>query len=357
MQKRRYTWQTYQVTRETNDAVTIEFDTGGAAFEYLPGQFINISLMVDGKKLTRSYSLSSSPGIDPYPAITVKRVGEGLMSNYMIRHAGKIPEWEVEGPYGSFVPMESSYGSKHVVLLSGGSGITPLLSMAKSLLSRSPAVQLTLLYANRNWYDVIFADAIEALVLQYPERLTVFHALSQHDGTSLAFTGKLIEERLSKLLIKKVLKQVIPENLADAHFFMCGPGGLMKMYQEALAALEVPEEGIFMERFIMDDEPVEVPEVPEAPCEVLVHFYEQSHLIEIPPGTTLLNAALKEGIAFRYSCKNGTCGSCFALLTSGKVSMVKNYALTAEEVARGIILLCQSYPISEDVTIEFDEIL
>lgn len=354
MQKRRYTWQTYEVTRETNDAVTIAFDTGGTAFEYLPGQFINICLMVDGQKLTRSYSLSSSPGIDPYPAITVKRVGEGLMSNYLVRHAGKISEWEIEGPYGSFVPMESSYQSKHVVLLSGGSGITPLLSMAKSLLSRSPAVHLTLLYANHNWYDVIFADAIEALALQYKARLTVFHALSQHDGTSLAFTGHLIEERLSKLLVKKVLKQAIPGNLLDAHFFMCGPNGLMKIYQEALAALDVPEEGIFMERFIVDDEPIQLPVVPEVPCEVLVHFYEQSHLIAIPPGTTLLNAALNEGIAFRYSCKTGTCGSCFALLTSGKVSMVKNYALTAEEVARGMILLCQSYPLTEDVTIELD---
>lgn len=354
MQERRYIWQTYEVTRETNDAVTIAFDTAGARFEYLPGQFVNVCLLIDGKKLIRSYSLSSSPGIDPHPAITVKRVGEGLMSNYINRYAGKIQEWEIEGPYGSFVPMESSYQSRHVVLLSGGSGITPLLSMAKSLLSRSPQVQLTLLYANRNWYDVIFADAIEALALQYKERLTVFHALSQHDGASLAFTGNLIEERLGKLLVKKLLKQAIPGNGSDTHFFMCGPNGLMNIYQEALASLEVPDTRIFMERFIIDDSPIALPDVPEVPCEVLVHFYEQTHLISISPGTTLLNAALKEGIAFRYSCKTGTCGSCFALLTSGKVSMVKNYALTAEEVARGMILLCQSYPLSEDVTIELD---
>lgn len=339
---------------ETKDAVTIEFDTAGSGFKYLPGQFINISLVVNGEKLTRSYSLSSSPDLDPYPAITVKRVIGGLLSNYLVDHVEQIREWEMEGPYGSFVPLESSYQCRDVVLLAGGSGITPLLSIAKSLLSKSPAVQLTLIHANRNWYDVIFADAIEALILQYKERLTVFHALSQHDGTKLVFAGTLIEDRLSKLVVKRLLKQATAGKPLGTHFFICGPSGLMKIYHDALASLNVPETGIFMERFSAEDQSIEQLNLPEITHEVLVHFYEQTHLIEIPPRTTLLSAALNEGISFGYSCKSGTCGACVAILTSGKVSMFKNYALTESEVAQGMILLCQSYPLSEDITIEFD---
>ena len=199
---------THKVTWETKDAVTIAFDTAGSGFNYLPGQFINISQLVNGEKVTRSYSLSSSPDIDTYPAVTIKRVTDGLMSNYLVDYAAEIRELEIEGPYGSFTPSESSYQSGHVVLLSGGSGITPLLSIAKSLLSKSADVQLTLIYANRHWYDVIFTDAIEALTFQYKERLTVFHALSQYDSAKPVFAGTLIEERLSKLVVKKLLKQV-----------------------------------------------------------------------------------------------------------------------------------------------------
>lgn len=346
-------WVTHKVIWETKDAVTIEFDTGGVEFNYLPGQFINVSQVVNGEKITRSYSLSSSPGQDIYPAITVKRVKDGLLSNYLVDYADQIRELEIEGPYGSFVPNESSYQSKEVVLLSGGSGITPLLSIAKSLLSKSPDIQLTLIYANRNWYDVIFADAIEALTLAYENRLTVFHALSQHDGTKLLFAGTLVEGRLSKLLVKKLLKQVNAEK-SGAQFFMCGPAGLMRIYQDVLRSLQVSETEIFIEKFTAEDEPAVGVNLPEITREVLVHFYEQTHLIEIPPATSLLSAALNAGISFGHSCKSGTCGSCVALLTSGKVTMIKNYALTESEVARGMILLCQSYPVSEDVTIEFD---
>lgn len=347
-------WPCHKVIRETKDAVTLEFDISGSKFKYLPGQFINISQVVNGEKITRSYSLSSSPDLDPYPAITVKRVKDGLLSNYLVDNAEQIRELEIEGPYGSFVALKSSYQCKDVVLLSGGSGVTPLLSIAKSLLSKSPEVKVTLIYANRNWPDVIFAAAIEALTLQYKERLSLVHSLSQQDGAKPMFTGTLIEDRLSKLLVKKLLMKAITGKPADSQFFLCGPSGLMKIYQEALESLHVPETGIFMERFTEEEVPAEQLNLPEITREVLVHFYEQTHLIEIAPGATLLTAALKEGIAFGHSCRAGSCGACVAILTSGKVRMAKNYALTKEEVAQGMILLCQSYPLTEDITIEFD---
>lgn len=344
----------HQVIRETKDAVTVVFDIAESGFRYLPGQFVNISLLLNGEKLTRSYSLSSSPDLDPYPAITVKRVTDGLMSNYLVDYAEKMSELEIDGPYGSFIPSDSSYQCEHIVLLSGGSGITPLLSIAKSLLNKSAVVQLTLIYANRNWPDVIFANAIEVLALKYKDRLSVFHALSGQEEGKPEFTGTLIEDRLSKLLVKKILKQVTAGKSSETQYFICGPSGLMNIYQDVLKSLQIAETEIFTERFTEDDDPAEQLSLPQITHEVLVHFYEQTHLIEIPPATSLLSAALKEGISFGHSCKSGTCGSCVALLTSGKVSMLKNYALTESEVAQGMILLCQSYPLSEDITIEFD---
>lgn len=351
MQKARFIWQTREVIRQTKDAVTIIFDTNGLAFEYQPGQFINVSLIVGGEKLTRSYSLSSSPYTDPYPSITAKRAGGGLMSNYIVDHAEQIPEWEIEGPYGSFVPAEGSYQSRNIVLLTGGSGITPVWSIAKSILSKSPDVKLTLLYANRNWNDVIFADTIEASVRQHKERMSVFHALSQPNEENPVLAGNLIEGRLSKLVIKKLLKQIVAEALADTHFFICGPSGLMQLYLETLKGLQVPETNIFLERFT-EDKPNEQLNLPDTTHEVLLHFYEQTHWLEVPPGKTILTAGLDNGIPLPHSCKSGTCGTCAALLTGGKVNMIKNYALTENEVMQGVVLLCQSYPLSDDVTVE-----
>lgn len=354
MQKYKLICPIHKVIRETKNAVTIAFDVVELEFKYFPGQFVNVSVMVHGEKLTRSYSLSSSPDLDPYPAITIKRVTNGLMSNYLVDYAEQIRELEIEGPYGTFVPAENSYQSRHVVLMSGGSGITPLLPIAKSLLNKSSDVQLTLIYANRTWSDTIFAEAIQVLSTEHKGRFTVFHALSQHEGMKPLFTGTLIEDRLSKLLVRKLLKEVTKGNLSGTHFFICGPSGLMKIYQEVLELFGVTETEIFMERFTAGDDHTEQLDLPKITREVLVHFYEQTHLIEIPPATSLLSAALKAGISFGYSCKSGACGSCVALVTSGKVMMIKNYALSENEVAQGMVLLCQSYPLSEDITIEFD---
>lgn len=352
MQKNRFKWLTREVIRQTRDAVTIIFDTNGSAFEYQPGQFVNVSLIVNGEKLTRSYSLSSSPHTDLYPSITAKRVEGGLMSSYIADYAERIHEWDIEGSYGSFVPVEGSYQSRHVVLLAGGSGITPVWSIAKSILSKSSDVKLTLLYANRNWNDVIFADTIEASVQQYKERMKVFHALSQPNGENPVLADNLIEGRLSKLVVKKLLKQIAGETFEDVHFFICGPSGLMELYQESLEALKVPETNIFLERFSVEARPNKQTNLPDRVHEVLLHFYEQTHLVEVIPGNTILTAGLDSGIPLPHACKSGTCGVCTALLTAGKVNMIKNYALTENEAAEGMVLLCQSYPLSDDVTIE-----
>lgn len=138
-------WSTRKVIRQNQDVVTIQFNIGQPDFKYQPGQFINVSLMVNQEKLTRSYSLCSSPDVDHYPAITVKRKEAGLMSCFIADHAENINHWEIDGPHGNFVANTDIYESGHIFLLAGGSGITPLWSLAKSIVARSQSARITLI--------------------------------------------------------------------------------------------------------------------------------------------------------------------------------------------------------------------
>ncbi|MBO9729704.1 MAG: 2Fe-2S iron-sulfur cluster binding domain-containing protein [Chitinophaga sp.] len=342
------TWRTARIIPETASAVTIRFDTGDQPFIYQPGQFINLTLIINDKTVTRSYSLSSVPGKDQQPAITVKAVPGGIMSNYILTHASDIKEWQVTGPFGAFVPVDTTWSAKHIVLLAGGSGITPLYSIARAVTERSPDTHVTLIYANRTPEEIIFSHDIASWQNSHPERIQVHHALSAHGDAALP---NLVKGRLNKLVTRKLIKQSIEEPHTNVHYFICGPTGLMKMHQEMLEAMQVPAENIFLEWF--SPEPVKPDEIlPDTPQEVLLHFYEQSNLLDVNPGKTILEAALEDLIPLPYSCKGGTCGVCTAKLTAGKVKMRHNYALRPSDIDEGMILLCQSFPLTADVTVE-----
>lgn len=333
-------WRTASVIKETENSVTVVFDTGGAPFIYEPGQFINLTANIGGRRVTRSYSLSSCPGEDEQPSITVKRVPGGVMSGFIVEQAAQVQEWEVDGPHGAFTPSDATYGAGHVVLLAGGSGITPLLSIARSLISRAPGRPLTLVYSSRSEEEIIFRDKIE--MLRGQAGVTIHHALSQPAEGSGG--------RLNKLVAKKLIKQA-PLPPEDAHYFICGPSGLMKMHHEILSALQVPGENIYTEWF--NPEPAApAAELPQEMQEVLLHFYDQYNLLEVQPGQTILSAALADKIPLPFSCSAGTCGTCAARVTAGKVSMANNYALRQSDVEEGMVLLCQSYPLTPDVTVE-----
>lgn len=341
-------WRTAHIIPETASTVTIRFDTGDQPFIYQPGQFINLTLVINDKAITRSYSLSSVPGKDQQPTITVKAVPGGIMSNYILTHASEINEWQVTGPFGAFVPAASTWFAKHIVLLAGGSGITPLYSIARAVVDQSPDTLVTLIYASRTPEEIIFREDIASWQDNHPERIQVHHALSAHGDADIP---NLVKGRLNKLVTRKLIKQKIAEPHADVHYFICGPTGLMTMHQEMLEAMQVPAENIFLEWF--SPEPIKADEIlPDAPQEVLLHFYEQSNLLDVNPGKTILEAALEDRIPLPYSCKGGTCGVCTAKLTAGKVKMRHNYALAPSDIDDGMILLCQSFPLTADVTVE-----
>ncbi|HVI47136.1 MAG TPA: 2Fe-2S iron-sulfur cluster-binding protein [Chitinophaga sp.] len=342
-----YTWSTAAVLRETSDTVTVVFHTNGTPITYSPGQFVNITLRIGGEPVTRSYSLSSIPG-DP-PAITVKRVQDGLMSNYIADNAAGIKEWQVSGPYGTFMLPDHITDAKHLVLLAGGSGITPLFSIARAFTDRFQDAAVTLIYSSGT--EIIFREQISAWTAQHSHRTQVHYAMSK-PAPEEDMTG-MIRGRVNKLIAKKLIKAAVPELHDGTHYFICGPAELMKMHHEMLDGMGIANDNIYLEWFAPDEEATTVT-LPEEQQEVLLHFREQSNLLEVHPGQTILDAALTDKIPLPYSCKTGTCGSCAARLISGRVMMQHNYALRKTDVDQGWVLLCQGYPLTGDVTLEME---
>ncbi|ULQ58240.1 iron-sulfur cluster-binding domain-containing protein [Flavihumibacter rivuli] len=342
-------WKALSLLQETGDSITIKFDTMGSPFDYQPGQYIDLGFEWKGELLRRSYSLSSVPGLDENPAITVKRVEGGLVSSILTGQPDSIKEWMIEGPFGQFTPGSSSKPAKHYVLLAGGSGITPLYAIAKYLLHFSDAT-ITLVYASRNWESTIFGQELLYLSQSFSHRLKLLFALSAEKDEGLLPPQALFKGRLTRLALKKILRPVLQENAdGSSEIFICGPQGLNEMGIEVMKELGVDESGIHLEWF----NPVSIdPEEGELEDQqVLIHFYEQTNLLDVKAGQSILAAALGDRIPVSYSCQTGTCGRCAAKLVSGKVKMAANYALNKDDLNAGLVLLCQAYPGDDQVTV------
>lgn len=353
---RKYKWATNKVIQETKDAVTIVFDTTGQAdFTYQPGQYLNITCEINGARVSRSYSFSSLPA-ELLPSITVKRVAGGKMSNYLVDHAAGIAEWDIEAPFGNFVLEQDIADTAEVVLLAGGSGISPLYAMLQTA-TGSGQIPL-LLYSNKSPEETIFRQQLEKL--EQEGRLNSFYSFTADGYTSP--TLQHIAGRFSPLVIRSILRKQL-KSMEDAHYFICGPAALMELYRDVLLGLNIAEHQIHTEYF----EPLETM-LPEffaegVSKEVLVNYYESqigeeepqefecTQLINVLPGQSLLEAMKDHGIKVQYSCSRGTCGSCWATRDKGNVRMVNNFALSAADVSEGKILLCQSFPLDEEVSI------
>lgn len=352
---KKYTWRTHKIIRETEDAITIYFDGAGPEFIHMPGQYLNIKLSVNGEQLIRSYSLSSKPK-DEFPAITIKRVVGGKMSNYILDNANIIEAWEIDAPIGNFVLDKQIAEQSKIVLLAGGSGISPLYSMLKSI-DNSNHIPL-LVYSNKTPEETIFWNELEAM--QAYGRLNICYSFTAPGYTSTK--NNHISGRFNQLVLRSVIKGLIGE-FAEAHYYVCGPNGLMDLYKDMLKSLEIPEDHIHLEYFEPVPNPVNEMETGGTAKDVIVNYYEDNYvndetqtfectsLIEVKPNQSLLDAIKAHNITVPSSCKNGTCGVCWAIKTEGEVRMFHNGALTEEDIAEGIILLCQSYPMNAEVCV------
>jgi 3-ketosteroid 9alpha-monooxygenase subunit B len=328
------------VVPETEDARTLVLDVPvdlRDAFGYRPGQFCTLRIHVDEEEHARCYSMSSAPEVDGDLAVTVKRVAGGVVSNWLIDHLSDGDVVEVTRPSGSFCVRGSE---RPIVAFCGGSGITPVISIAKSVLAAS-ARTIRLLYANRDASSIIFDGCLEALQATYPGRLEVRHRLdSEHGLIDAASVADFVGCQ------------------SNADFYVCGPGPFMDVVEGALLGLGVGTDDISIERFTPADEQAPPgtldPEGVAAPEVIALIVRGKRNDVAYFAGDTVLETARRASLATPFSCEAGNCATCMAFLREGAVTMRVNDALTPEEVDEGWILTCQAVPASSTVMIEFE---
>jgi ring-1,2-phenylacetyl-CoA epoxidase subunit PaaE len=341
-----------EVVKETPDTVTIFFEQPEPYLDYKAGQYLTVIFDINGKEERRSYSLCTSPFVDAYPGITVKRVKGGVVSNYLNEkiHPGKTIE--IMKPLGNFITDYHSKFKRDFVMIAGGSGITPIMGITKSVLVNEPESKVTLLYCSRSEEQIIFKNELEKLENKYEGRLMVIHNLSQPGDTWAGLKG-----RLDAAKIKDVLDSTVDIKSQNNKFYVCGPEGLMDTALETLKNLGIPKDRVFEESFYNDLEAkekelkAEGKLSPELTREISVEVEGETFVFEVPAGKTILEAGLDEDVDMPYSCQSGLCTACRGRLITGKVDMIEDAGLSESEIAEGYILCCSSKPASSDIKI------
>ncbi|MBB6120094.1 ring-1,2-phenylacetyl-CoA epoxidase subunit PaaE [Nocardiopsis algeriensis] len=340
------------VERLCDDAVAVTFDVPdelAEVYAFSPGQSLTLRRVVDGVEERRSYSICAPVG--SAPRVGVRLVRGGLFSSWLVEQVRPGDEIEVGPPTGRFCPGLDR-AERHV-MIAAGSGITPVLSMAASLLARTGS-DVTLLYGNRRSDTVMFADELADLKDAYGPRLELVHVLSREPREAELFTGRLDAAKLEALL-----DTVVAADAVD-HWWLCGPYGMVTDAREVLAGRGVPGERVHQELFFVEGaEPPpqarhEDPEVEGPASEVTVVLDGRTSTLTLPRGVPVLDSAQRYRPDLPFACKGGVCGTCRVKVCGGEVRMLRNYALTDAEVEAGYALSCQALPETDAVTVDFD---
>ncbi|WBL19420.1 1,2-phenylacetyl-CoA epoxidase subunit PaaE [Citricoccus sp. NR2] len=365
-----------EVRKLTADSVEVTFAIPEELqddYDYLPGQYVALRATLDGQEVRRSYSICT----DPVPGeirVAIKKDLGGIFSTWANEELAAGDTLEVMNPQGAFTSKMqitsmndaeqlaeaevAKNPNTHLVAFAAGSGITPIMAIAKAVLGASASSSFDLVYANRSAMDVMFAEELGDLKDKYPSRLAIHHVLSREQRIAPLMSGRIDEEKLNELL-----DQIIPVASTD-EWFLCGPFELVQMCRDTLAARGVPAEKIRFELFTTGkpDRPAghqgrAVVADPEG-ANVTIEFNldGQSSRIESPASAreTVLNAALRVRPDTPFACAGGVCGTCRAKVISGDFEMEENYALEKDEVDHGYVLTCQTRPTSDTLVVDFD---
>jgi len=334
------------IVKETSDALSISFKNGNffKKLAYKPGQFLTIHVPIDNEVHKRAYSFSSNPYTDKDLKITIKRVEKGLVSNYVHDNLQIGDKLAVDNPAGTFYISPDAKAQKQYVLFAGGSGITPMFSIVKSVLTEEKDSKVLLVYANQSMESIIFHDEIKALEKKYPDHFAVEHIISTCDGcTGNYHKGLATKELVDSIFLKHEL------SYDDYVYMICGPFGYMEKTKEILKENGVTREKIKLEVF-------KAPKVKVTGknllSDVTIKLKGKEYNLKVRGNKSILQQAMSDNVVIPYSCRSGMCSTCKAKCIEGEVKMTDGHLLSEEEVANGSILSCITYPLSEKVVIE-----
>lgn len=346
-----------EVIKVTPDSVVLKFNTPASDFKYHAGQYITLIVPIDGEEVRRAYSLCSSPTEDEFPAIGVKRVKDGKVSNFVNDHVQVGGEFEILEPMGNFKCEVEPNGQRSIVLMGGGSGMTPLISIAKTILAQETASMVSLINVNLSREFSLFADDLDALKAKYGARFRVIdHFTEEEVLTKKGLFKKVMAPKdfPTPKTLKKYLEELHIEKTDENMCYLCGPSGLMDSSEEALKAVGIDKSRIFRESFVADVSHANKEATSfEGTSQVTIKIMGEEHQLEVKK-ESILDAGLSKGIEMPFSCQSGLCTACMGKCTSGEVGMEFSDGLSEEQIAEGYVLTCVGHPKTAEVTIEFE---
>lgn len=343
----------------TDDSVEVTFrvpEELAGEYDYRPGQYVALRREIDGHELRRSYSICRPP-VPGSLSVAIKRDLGGRFSTWANSELAAGEELDVMSPQGTFTSGLDSLDGAHLVGIAAGSGITPLMSLAHTVLAASDTSRFTLIYTNRSTQGVMFLEELADLKDRYPARLALHHVLSREQRQAPLLSGRIDEAKL-----RTMLDVLVPPATID-EWFLCGPFDLVQLARDTLADVGVPAEQVRFELFQTDAErpapehgrPVEVRRGDDAwTLEFTLDGLSSTVESPVAANESILNAALRVRGDVPFACAGGVCGTCRARVVDGSVQMTENYALEPDELERGYVLTCQSHPKGERVVVDYD---
>lgn len=337
----------------TDDAVALTFDVPAhlsKRFRFLPGQHVTLRAQIGGRDVRRSYSVCANANQGTL-RVGVKRLEGGAFSTWATTTLEEGAVLEVMPPVGEFTIDTDPAAANHYAAIAAGSGITPVLSLVSTTLESEPDSRWTLVLGNRGANSIMFLDEVEGLKDRYPERLHLIHVLSREQPDLDLFGGRIDEEKLDRLFSTLIDADTVDE------WFLCGPYEMVATSRRVIEGRGVDSASIRDELFFAGPiDPLSLVAPDEIQGSVALNLKVGGRATEtrMDPEMSILDAALRVRAELPFSCKGGMCASCKARLVEGEVDMAKNYALVDSEVAAGYILTCQSHPLGDSVTVDYD---
>jgi len=349
-----HTLKVAEVRQETEDCVSILFETPSNladSYGFISGQYLTLKTTIDGEEVRRSYSLCSTPESDEL-RVAVKLVEQGKFSTYANTMLKAGMELDVMTPSGNFNLITEQGASKNYILFAAGSGITPIISILKTILNNEPESTITLFYGNKGFNSIIFREELESLKNYNMSNFRVVHVLSRESLGNDIQKGRIDEAKATELF-----KVFNGEQKVDA-VYICGPESMIHGVKDSMQNLGVDSSKVHFELFTTPSGEVKkyISEAPKVESNVAIEL--DGEMIEIhlsSKGDKILDAAQKAGADLPFACKGGVCCTCKAKIIEGSAEMEVNYALEKEEVDAGYILTCQAHPTSEKLIISFDQ--